>query len=155
MFIPVIHKPSSRTYRKVIRKEVDIFGADCKVCTKITFPAATIVRAGREGFFTDSVTIFDPIFCAERKEQATYGFVVNVELNKDEYESYGYNLRRLEECACKKAKMQSDYQDLMLQCLEKDAGRDDYIVETFMPWDDPKAIKLKKIVHEYEEYVPV
>lgn len=136
-----------KTYRKRIAKTSEVVGAKCRVRTIIYF-LEKIIEVEKNGTYDGKPFIFIDY---EHKKGEQYGFEVEVDLSKSEYEKNRINL---EEYACEKVKEQHSYQRAVNDCIEKYADGRDYTIETFVP-HDPNAIDVQFVHHEYEEYVPV
>jgi len=145
IIVPFRYRP--RTYRKQIHKTSEIVGVTCKVIIIISFLEKWIPCV-KECMIDGEPTIR---FDSQYKKGEQYGFEVKVRLSKKEYENNQLNLK---DYVCEKVKEQSDYQNILNDCIEKYADGREYTVETFMP-DDPDAIDIKWVHHECEEYVPI
>lgn len=149
----IIPVPFRTAFRKIIRKESEITGVDCKVNTVVSFPETITIVPRKEEIGFDSIRTLKTLEVDRKyKPKTSYMFGVEVSLTKEEYDIFRHNL---EEYVCRKAKKQNDYQKLLEECLDKEPNYMGYTIETYMPMTDPDVIKFKTIKHEYEEYIPI
>lgn len=138
IFVPFATARRPKTYRKVIRKQAHVTGADCIVQARVHFPVTEVVNPE-----TLSInTLMD----------ATYAFRLTVHLSKDEYES---NWPNLDEYVCNKIKRLDEYSKLLKSILEQQPYYRDYEIDIFVPKDDLNYLKIHEYTEEFEEYVPV
>ena len=97
----------------------------CVVRTIISFLNRRVMKA--DGLIVDD----EPTIVTYLKDvkDEHYGFEVEVDFSKDEYEKNKYNI---EEYACKKVKEKDAYKNAIDKCIKNYANGRDYTVETFV-----------------------
>lgn len=126
-----------KAYREETRYNIEISGAICRVIVMIHFL--------NKWTLTES-------FKEEYQKDDWYGFMVEVELSKEEYLEHRKNL---EEYACSRAREEKRYKVELKDCIEKCANGRDYEVEVYLPQDDVKSVEVQWIKREWKEYRPV
>lgn len=137
MFAGLFSRRQQKAYREEIRSISEISGAICRVVVRIHFLEKWVL--------TES-------FKEEYQKDDWYGFMVEVELSREEYLE---NRKNLEEYACNKVKKDKCYKAVLNDCIEKCANVRDYEVEDHLPRDDVKSVELQWKTRKWKEYVPV
>lgn len=150
IIVPIRRNPK---YRRVIRKNVEVIGADFEVDTVVSFCERTIeeytVKCVLVGIHSHDTPVIESKYKYE--PEVKYIFRTPVYLSGKEYEN---NRHSIEEYVCNKAKMSSKYRQGLQECFSKVSNGREYEIETFLE-NSPECRKVHFSTTEYEEYVPI
>lgn len=148
MFVGLFARRQPKKYREEIRSEIEICGAICRVKVLIHFLEKWHLKETEIFVNGKPMAVLDH----EYQKDDWYGFMVEVELSKEEYLEHRKNL---EEYACSRAREEKRYKVELQDCIEKCANGRNYEVEEILPRDDFQSVELQWKKREWKEYVPV